>query len=555
MRTVFERCIERTSAYHFYHSKDTVNTWQAHEILQLALACAHYFCEAGLRPGDTVATSLLTSPEKIASIIGAWGCGATVCVLPYAEKIDKANTENKFRDLLDLIKPKLFVHDDYSASIANQLPFQNRVNSALLLDALAKTSTSDLVSKGFPSIPEPQHTAIVQLTSGSSGLSKGVPLTHAQIAANCAAIAQRALANATDHLVSWLPVYHDMGLGAVTLSIWADAQLTLITPKRFVQSPLSWLEALSIQRGTLSPSPAFALALLSKFATRLKPNEIDLSTWRYAWVGAEPVFDRHLKAFELAMGQFGLNNTVLKPSFGMAEAVVAVTCGDPAKPYVAVHIDKEIYNQTRQVRLTTYENESTLTFVSNGPALENLTIKIIDQNGTDLGESREGRLLIRGASVTAGYLNGADIASFAHDGWFDTGDLGFLINGELFISGRAKDLITRGGVNTSPERIEGVIEDFLDLRQGRVVAFSIINTATAKEEIVVIVSKKISESEIENSTNAIFRLTVKEVGVQIDRLIFSTASKLPLTSSGKLRRSTARQMYLNKKFSPEILET
>ncbi len=560
--TVFDRAIVRSQGMHFWHSKESVATWSAASLTGLASAFAARFKAKGIGAGDRIAIGLPTSPEKVACIIAAWGCGATVIVLPHAAHASADPSKpNKLVDLLNLVKPQLLVHDEHMPdSAAAQTP--SRITRLELADDLAVVATNPpTTGPAFPMMPKPQDAAVIQLTSGSTGLPKGVLLTHAQIAANCAGIQQSLALTPADHGVSWLPMNHDMGLCAITVSFWADNALTLIAPERFVRSPMTWLEAISTQRGTVSPNPAFAYTLLTKYASRFKPGELDLSCWRYGWVGAEPVFDKHLRDFTDAYAPFGLRNTVLKPAFGMAEAVVAVTCDVPDRPFLSLHVDAAAFRQERRIQVMPPSAANTLTFVSNGPSLANMAVKIVDAQGRDLGEAAEGRLMISGASVVTGYLNGVDAEHFHDGGWFDTGDLGFLIDGELYISGRAKDLIIRGGANVSPQHVEWAIEQFLELRPGQVAAFSVIDTHTAKEEVVVVIGKRVVAEAMAMAMamaelkTQIARACTAQAGVQIDRVVFTASAKLPKTTSGKVQRALARQMYLNRDFDETTLES
>jgi fatty-acyl-CoA synthase len=553
--TVFDRALARTRELHFWHSKTAIDTWPAANLIGLASACAARFSAAGINAGDRVAICLPTSPEKVACIIASWGCGATVIVLPYTAQasVDKSKP-SKLGDILHLVKPQLLVHDEYMPYSAAASAPQRLTRHDLAEDMAVLATNALTASRTFPTTPGLHEPALIQLTSGSTGLPKGVQLTHGQIAANCAAVQQCVHMNEQDHAVSWLPINHDMGLNAITIPLWSNAALTLMPPERFVRSPMTLLEAISKQRGTVSPNPAFAYTLLSKYAGRFKPGDIDLSCWRYAWAGAEPVFDKHLRAFNDAYAPHGLRNTVLKPAFGMAEAVVAVTCDLPDRPYLTLHVDAALFRQEKRIKAMPPSSPGTLAFVSNGPPLANMAVKIVDAQGLDLGEAAEGRLMISGASVATGYLNGVDSEHFYEGGWFDTGDLGFLVDGELYISGRAKDLIIRGGVNASPQHVEWAVEQFLELRPGQVAAFSVIDTLTAKEEVVVI-GKRMAAALIAEQKASIARVSAEQAGVQIDRVVFTASAKLPKTTSGKVQRALARQMYLNRDFDETDDET
>ena len=554
--TVFDRALSRTHDVHFWHSKAAIDTWPAAKLMDLASGCASRFNAADIKQGDRVAICLPTSPEKVACIIAAWGCGATVIVLPYtAQASTDKSRPSKLGDILHLVKPQLLVHDEHMPYSAAALVPQRLTRHELTEEMVLLATSASTTSCTFPTHPSLQDPALIQLTSGSTGLPKGVLLTHGQIAANCAAIKQCMHMNEQDHMVAWLPINHDMGLSAITVPFWANSLLTLIAPERFVRAPTTWLDAISTQRGTVSPNPAFAYTLLTKYAGRFKPGDIDLSCWRYAWAGAEPVFDKHLRAFNDAFAPFGLRNTVIKPAFGMAEAVVAVTCDLPDRSYLTLHVDAALFRQEKRIKAMPPSAPGTLAFVSNGPPLVNMAVKIVDVKGLDLGEAAEGRLMISGASVATGYLHGVDSEHFYEGGWFDTGDLGFLVDGELYISGRAKDLIIRGGVNASPQHVEWAIEQFLELRPGQVAAFSVIDPLTAKEEVVVVIGKRMAAVLSADLNANIARVSAEQAGVQIDRVVFTASSKLPKTTSGKVQRALVRQMYLNRDFDETDDET
>lgn len=552
--TVFDRAVARTSPIHFWHSKDRVDTWSATTLLALAANIASRFTDAGVRPGKRVALCLQTSPDLIASIIAAWGCGATVLLLPYRTSATLATAQrDRLPDILQVTRPEFLVHDDcFPASVASLVQTCLKPHTFASPDVLFLSDNHKPAS--FPAKPGLQNAALIQMTSGSSGIPKGIEISHFKLAVNCAGIAERSRISETDHQISWLPMNHDMGLAAFTLPTWMNASITLISPERFTNSPLTWLEALSSQKGTLSPNPAFAYALLTKYAKRFKPGDIDLSSWRFAWAGAEPVFDAHLRAFYDAFSPFGLRETVLKPSFGMAEAVVAVTCDYADRPYLALHVDAAMFRYRGRVNTVTVGTVGALRFVSNGAPLSGMRIKIVDEAGHDLGESQEGRLLIAGESVATGYLENIDSEKFDADGWFDTGDLGFVVDGDLYITGRAKDLIIRGGMNISPQHIEWEIEQLLALRPGQVAAFSVIDTTTSREEVVVVVGKKLAPAQAGQVTIDIARMSAARIGLQIDRVIFTASGNLPRTTSGKVQRSVARKMYLNNDFDQSVLE-
>lgn len=537
---LLERFLSRTNPIHFYGAKGEIETLSADELVEKAIACSWLFKHKGVNPGDVVSLMLPTSPEILAAIVGAWGCGATICILPHeiGQQNGKLNLE-KLTAILKQLNPKVLVHNQMDA---DGLPSGNV--ALISRQQLAEAENGILY---FSSPATSDDLAVIQMTSGSTGLPRGVMLRHAQIESNCAAIQKRANIDSHDHVISWLPLNHDMGLSTVTQPIWSNAELTQIPTERFLRSPLIWLETLSRQRGTISPAPTFAFSLLAKYAERLQKNRVDLSSWRYAWVGAEPIFATHLHNFTQAMGPLGLRDTVLKPAYGLAESVVAVSCTEFDSKYKVICVNGNLLNTQSKVELCSEHEEYAVQMVSNGRPIEGIAVKVADAAGNDVGEMQQGRILIAGDSITTGYWDGSETERFT-DGWFDTGDLGFLLDGEIYISGRAKDLIIRGGVNVSPHLIEHAVENMLGLRNGEVAVFSHIDQAHSKEEVIVVASKQPTLAELDGLHISIAKHVVESVGIQIDRILFSRM-RLPKTTSGKIQRNQVRQMYLNGEFN------
>ena len=392
----------------------------------------------------------------------------------------------------------------------------------------------------------------MQLTSGSTGEPKVVPLSHGMVVANCLALGERAAVTGLDHMVSWLPLTHDMGLSAVTVALACDIPLTLLTTELFTRAPLCLLEAISELRATLSPNPASALELLARMGRRAQRLGLDLSSWRYAWVGAEPVFARVLAGFEQAMQPLGLPAHTLQPAYGMAEAVVAVSCGAAGRPWRCLHVAADGLQKGQTLQPCEPGAPDSVALVSSGPLLPDVSARVCDGAGQSVPDGMQGRLWIRGPSVTAGYLHGMDPDCF-REGWFDTGDIGLVWQGELYVTGRAKDLIVRGGVNVGARDVEAAVEDQLDLRSGRVAAFACLDHALQRELLVIVVAKRFGPSEPELERR-IGQAVVKCCGLKVDRVAFSGAGPLPRTTSGKLRRGSVRELWLQGAFAQTLME-
>lgn len=492
----------------------------------------------GVLPGDTVAIAADTSLIVFACIVGAWACGASVAMLPAATS--EVRDASRVVDLVNFVNPKLCI------GVADLLLGCDQIANVgfTTVEALAALALSP---RQLGLAPPSDSVALIQLTSGSTGRPKGIGITHRMLEANCSAIAERVEIVSQDHVVSWLPLNHDMGFSAITVPLRTGATVTLIPPSVFMRSPWTWLDAISRQRGTISPSPAFAYSLMAKSARRLARANVDLSSLRYAWVGAEPIFASHLSEFETSMASFGLRPNVVKPAYGLAEGVVAVTCGDPSASYRVVHVDGRALRDAGLIHIEPKPSPNTIPFVSNGKPLSNVRVKVVSKDGANAPQGVEGLLFISGPSVAVSYLHGAEADKFS-DGWFDTGDLGFIDEGEVFISGRLSDVIIRGGINLSPTRIEWAVEELLGLRSGQVAAFSVLDHEKSKEIVVVVVGRVPDEANEAEMRVRIGRAVAVSVSVQLDQIVFVRSASIPRTTSGKVQRGRAREMFLRNEF-------
>jgi len=313
-----------------------------------------------------------------------------------------------------------------------------------------------------------------------------------------------------DRMVSWAPMYHDMGLMAVLLALKHGADLVLMETDHFVRRPTAWLEAIARHKGTLTTAPPTALKLL----TRRQAKDVDLSTLRYGWIGGEAVFPVVMQAFEEVYAPMGLASGALQPTYGMAETVVGISCGIPGTPW---HAEQDV--------------------ISCGPVLDNMEARIVDEDGAPLPDGQAGHLHVRGPSVIDGYLS---LPRFERDGWFDTGDLAFMSRGHLFVSGRVKDVLKRGAESFTAAHVETIVEEALELRTGRAAAFTHFDPRAGKEEIVLLVETRDWEQDQARVAAA---AVMKELGLQIDVIRAPQGGRLPRTSSGKLMRQMTAKQY------------
>ncbi|MBI1396070.1 MAG: AMP-binding protein [Betaproteobacteria bacterium] len=529
----------RTAAVNLWHGRNTLETWDASHLRGRVAQWATGLYDLGVRPGSVVATAAPTSLELIASLIAAWYCGAAVTVLPEPVGAGTAG-EHRFLEGLEATEPEfLITSKDFGAVVPESVTVADLARVPSVASAPHQTGPR---GPCLPVITGSRSVALLQLTSGSTGRSKVVPVTHEMLLANCQASSRRAAINSADHMVSWLPLTHDMGFsGAFVHALVNDIELTLIPTEQFARFPLCLLQAISHTRATLSPNPPSAYGILARFSGRAIAENLDLSTWRYAWVGAEPVFANILERFETSMRPVGLRSNTLKPSYGMAEAVVAITAPASGPPWQGLSIRADALRMQGLAIPCDRGSPDAIVLVSNGPPLDGIDVKVCDDSGTPLPDGHQGVLWARGASVLTRYLNGEDGSRFVN-GWYETGDIGFLWQGEVYVSGRAKDLIARGGIKIGAREIECVVEEVLGLHYGRVAAFSYCDHVISRERVIVLISRNSGGSDAAGSRE-IAEIITRTCGIQIDEVSFCGPGHFPRTTSGKLRRSEIRQRW------------
>lgn len=529
----------RTAPLHLWQGRDQVSTWSAGTLREAAGRWAQALRAHGAGPGHVVATSAPTSLELVAAILGAWQCGAAIVVLPEASPGDAAGLR-RVSDGLNQLQPAVILAEGV-------LPSALRALVPIALPLADGPPAIDGAAGMAADAADLDAPALMQLTSGSTGRAKAVPISHRMLAANCEATAARLGAAPGDHMLSWLPLTHDMGFsGAMAQALRSDIELTLLPTAVFGQSPLNFLHAMSQQRATLSPNPPSAYALLSRLGRRATREGINLAHWRFAWAGAEPVFAHVLRAFESAMQPLGLRPGVLQPAYGMAEAVVAVSFAPAGRPWRSLALHGRALREQGVVVLheaAAEANNDVIELVSNGAPLDGMQVQARDEAGHPLLPGRLGTLWIHGHSVAPGYLHHEEPQRFA-SGWCDTGDLGFLWEGEVYVTGRVKDIIARGGVKVGAHEIEAAAEAALDLRPGRVAAFAHLDHDKGRETVVVVIAWRF-DGEEPAMQRRVAEAVLSRCAVAIDACVFTSAGPLPRTTSGKLQRGLVRDYWLS----------
>jgi fatty-acyl-CoA synthase len=515
------------------------------QLLEEATGFAANLQRLGIGEGDHVGLLGPTSRELVTAIEAVWLAGATVVVLPLPmrmssieEFVDQTRTRIRNADIaLVLIDPEL-------APFVEPVPGDPPMVG---WEALRPSpSTADASAWVRPS-EDPDRLAILQFTSGSTSDPKGVTLPHRTVAANLDAIAvATSLDPDDDVLVSWLPLYHDMGLvGLLTTGLTTGAPLVLGAPTDFTANPSSWMEWISTYGGTATAGPNFSYVLAARALGR--GEVLDLSRLRIALNGAEPVDPATVARFVDAGARHGLRPGAVFPAFGMAEVAIAGTFPEPMSGLRTDAVDQRVLEAERYAAPVDPGYEGARHLAILGRPVQGLEIRIVDPaTGDVLAEREVGELEIRGTSVMPGYYKRPDAtAEVFHDGWLRTGDLAYLVDGEMVMCGRIKDVIIVGGRNVFPEDIERALADVDGVRAGNVIAFGV--EGRGKEGVVVVAESKSSDSTLVRSSVA---ARVREaIGLPAKDIVLVEPGSLPKTSSGKLQRSLCKVRYLGAELS------
>jgi acyl-CoA synthetase (AMP-forming)/AMP-acid ligase II len=388
--------------------------------------------------------------------------------------------------------------------------------------------------------------AFIQFTSGSTSRPKGVVLTHGNLSANAHCIMNLGL-NATpeDRGCTWLPFYHDMGLiGFVLAPIVTQTPVAFLPPLAFLKRPAHWFRMISRHRGTIGFGPNFAYGLCT---SRIKDHElegIDLSSWRIAGCGAEPIQKAVLDSFADRFASVGFRREAFMPCFGMAESTLAVSFFDTSAAPRADHVRLDAL--TSKNRAVPHDDSTVemAAFVSCGKPFPGHELGIMDEAGHLLGDRAVGEIVIKGPSVMKEYWNDpAATAETIRNGWLHTGDRGYLADGELHVCGRIKDMIIVAGRNYYPTDIEWACNDVAGVRRGNVVAFG-VGEFTGNESVVVCAELRDDKVDREQITHDVKARVLELVGVRVNEVLLLEQGALPKTSSGKLQRRKTRQMYI-----------
>ena len=536
------------------------------ELYSAAQRCAAELARRGVPAGGRVALMLPTSRAFFVSYAGILLAGAIpVPIYPpfRADRIEEYASRQSA--ILRNAGVCLLLTFRQAEAVARLL--KPRVHS--LAEAADAEKLIDAADKAPPPSPGalPLHLtgsrarkasdiALLQYTSGSTGDPKGVVLTHANLLANIRAIGEAVELGPGDVGVSWLPLYHDMGLiGAWLTPLHFGLPLAVMSPLAFLARPERWLRAFQKYGGTVSAAPNFAYELCVRKIADKDIQGLDLSSWRAALNGAEPVNPDTLQRFAERFAPYGFRREAQLPVYGLAEASLAVTVPPLNRGPLIDRVERETFTAQGRAMVARADDASAIAFVSSGKPIPRHEVRIVDADGQEVSDRTEGFLWFRGASATSGYYQNAEatekllpMGPAGGDGkyaWVNSGDRAYRADGEIYVTGRVKDIIIKGGRNLYPHEVEELAARAEGIRKGCIVAFGQKDEASGTEKLIVVAESREREASRRAAiVAAVTEQVAQGLGLPPDRVELIPPGSIPKTSSGKLRREETKQLYL-----------
>jgi fatty-acyl-CoA synthase len=536
------------------HDEDDVQTVTFEEFIQFAKLQAAHFQGYGLRAGDRVILIMPQGIPLMAAFVGSMLLGAVPAILAYPNfKVDPDKYRSGLAGVSENLQARLVVVDDeFPTELTDHLVMSQ--GAQLVHSANSSTPSAD---------PRPPNTyyspgslAFIQHSAGTTGLQKGVALSHAAVLTQLDHLATALEITSEDRIYSWLPLYHDMGLIACFIfPLVYHLPIVMQSPLEWVVRPGSMLQLISDFRCTLAWVPNFAFQFLARRVRPADRSNYNLSSMRALINCSEPVRAQSMDEFVTVYEPYGLKLNALKSSYAMAENVFAVTQSDVGTVPARLSVDVKQLSE-KQLAVPVSENAAgSFCFVSSGQCLPGNQVRIVSSVGRDLADYEIGEIVIQSDSLFDGYYNRPDLSTVViKDGWYWTGDLGFSAEGELYVIGRKKDLIIVAGKNIYPQDIEDIVCRHPAIHDGRAIAFGLYNDDRGTEDIIV-------AAELENETQAdevlkieqVIRNTiVTELDVVPRAIFLKPPAWIVKSTAGKPARSTTREKLLTE--HPELVD-
>lgn len=496
----------------------------------------------GIQAQDTVALMLPTGLDYLECFFGIlFAGGIPVPIYPPARMSSIEDHLIRHAAILDNARTKALITFRQARPIATLLTAHVK-RRCQVLDA---QNLVRFEAEGVPVQTQTDDVALVQYTSGSTGQPKGVVLTNANLLANIRALGKRLNVDGNDVFVSWLPLYHDMGLIGTWLgSMCHSATFVLMSPLDFLRRPDRWLWAIHRHGGTISAAPNFAYELCLR---RIKDRTIEglnLQTLRYCGNGAERVAHTTIEQFESRFAAHGISPGTVQPVYGLAECSLGLTLPPAGRRVLTDSVARRELMDGHAVPAGSADPARVETLVSCGTPLDDHQVRVVDDTGRVLPERSVGQIEFRGPSATQGYLNNDAATKLLKRGdWLISGDFGYLHHGELYVTGRAKDVINRRGRNVWPFDLEVAVGEIDGVRQGCVAVVGLPDPVSGTEEVVVVAESRLRDSHSRTDLERRIRETaIGLLGFAPQRIVLVPVNTVPKTSSGKLRRAATAEL-------------
>lgn len=513
----------------FYGTREHLATLAGQALVDKVLVRAGALAANGLRRGDRIVMVSANTEQYLATLLAALLIGALPCAIapPPTPSDERSAGVQHLRAAIRVVEPQLVVAQP---RVAVAVPHAR----VLVYDELQEAQPLSLPAGHAP---EPSDVHHVQLTSGSTSAPKAVLLTHGNVAHNVGAIGYAtAIVRGHDRAFSWLPMYHDMGFIQVLGGLLYGLRVGIMTPLAFLRDPLSWARHMTHHGSTHTAGPPFAYRATADALHRADATaDIDLSALAYAYVGAEPISYSTVRHFTDSFARVGLRCNVLVPCYGMAESVLATTLALAPAPSAPTNFGR--------VRVSG-SGPAQEPVVSCGAPVDGLRIRVVDSDGVELPAGSEGQIQVSGPSIMLGYHSADGSLTCPRDGWHDTGDRGFVSEGELFVVGRSKEMLIVRGRNFPPYDIERAIDSMPEIGPGHTIVFSVPDARRGRESVVAVIGTNTAESQHPRLRIGVATAVRTAFGFSLDEIVLVPTADIPRTTSGKLQRLKLRQRYL-----------
>jgi acyl-CoA synthetase (AMP-forming)/AMP-acid ligase II/aryl carrier-like protein len=553
---VLNRDAPRSITYH--NGENDSHSITFAQLNDRALGILHHLQTLGAGPGDKLILLLNNNEQFIDAFWG--GVLGGIIPVPVAIGISDEHRHKLLRIARKLGQPYLYTDRKTLERIGTFALQTGDAGEAATFAALRERAflvdeLHDISVKGATHAARPQDTAFIQFSSGSTSDPKGVVLTHANLIANIDGSTQAGGFNENDTSLSWMPLTHDMGLIGFHLVMFANrVHANLMPTELFVRRPLLWLSIASQQRATILCSPNFGYRHYLKVLGERSPGNLDLSPVRLIFNGAEPISVELCEEFLARLSSVGLKRNAMFPVYGLAEASLAVSFPPVGRPYLAIQLNRHKLGVGVRAEVLPGASRDALGLVSVGKVIPLCELRIAGNDDAPLGEGHIGHIHIRGGNVTAGYFQepAANAETFTADGWLRTGDLGLILQGETYITGRAKEILFVNGQNYYPHDLESIAQRAQGMELGKVVVAGVRPPGAETDQLVVFLLHRGDAAEFVPVAAEVTRLINEHTGLEVADVV--PVKRIPKTTSGKIQRHLLEQHYIDGEFAAELAE-